>query len=148
MQIHTQGDVRDYRTWMTVSEDDRNHIIFRIKAASDAHILLTDEVNDYTKGYELIIGGWDNSQSAIKIPPHSGGTIVIEVPTPDILSANEWRTFWVTYDHGLIETGSGSDVGANIILQYHVDNPMTITAISVSGAVNYEADWEFSQFEG
>ncbi len=146
MQIHTQGDKRDYITWMTVDKQERDYIIFRIKAVSDAHILLTETINDFSIGYEVIIGGWDNTQSGIRQPPY--GDLVHEVPTEGLLSKDEWRTFWISYDHGLVEAGSGTDVGANIILQWHADSPLTINAITVSTAVNILADWEFSQFEG
>ena len=147
MQIRSETDSRDYITWMTVDKQDRNYIIFRVKAISDAHIALTETVNDYTQGYEVIIGGWDNTQSGIRQPPHHG-EMVYQVPTEGLLNKDEWRIFWISYDHGLVEAGSGTDVGANAFLQWHADSPAVIRAVSVSTTVNVEADWEFSQFEG
>ena len=131
---------------MTVDKQDRDYIIFRVKAVSDAHITLTDTVNDYSRGYEVVIGGWTNTQSAIRHPP--AGNIVHQVATEDLLSGNEWRTFWISYNYGQIETGSGSDVGANRIMSWYAgDSYMTIKAVSVSSYA-VVADWEFTQLEG
>ena len=49
---------------------------FQVKADSDAHILLPP--CDGCDGYEIVIGGWDNTQSVIrdrKQQPHPGHSI-------------------------------------------------------------------------
>ena len=49
---------------------------FQVKADSDAHILLPP--CDGCDGYEIVIGGWDNTQSVIrdrKQQPHPGHAV-------------------------------------------------------------------------
>ena len=84
----------------------------KIKSASDAHILLSNCKN--CDGYEIVIGGWQNTQSVIrekKQTPAEGNTkqqvkrhvlltININPPfkllqTKSILSAVEFREFWI-----------------------------------------------------
>ena len=147
MHVHTKGAGRDYETWRTVGAAGKNYLIIRLKAASDGHVLLTDTVGDISRGYEVIIGGWDNTECAVRHPP--GGEVVFTTSTPGIVSGEEFRTFWVSFSDGLIEMGTGFDVGANRIITWVDENsPITVTYISFSTSVNVPADWEINQYEG
>lgn len=57
----------------------------------------------------MFIGGWSNSKSVVR--RNRTKPDVAEVATPDILSANEFRGFWISWDNGTVSVGKeGSDV--------------------------------------
>jgi len=52
---------------------------------------------------QVFIGGWSNSKSVIR--RNRTKPDVAEKDTPDILSANEFRGFWISWDNGNINVG-------------------------------------------
>jgi len=65
---------------------------FQAKGERDAHILLTDgRGND---GIEIVIGGWNNSQSVIRANKQRDDTDIAK--TENILSNTELRPFWIS----------------------------------------------------
>ena len=67
---------------------------FQVKGSTDAFVLLSSCKE--CDGYEIIIGGWLNTQSVIrqsKRVPLPGYSVQ---GTPDILSASEYRKFWIS----------------------------------------------------
>ena len=51
-------------------------------------------------GYEIVIGGWENTQSALrerKQNQDNEQNLGLTMSTPNLLSETEWRRFWVTY---------------------------------------------------
>lgn len=57
---------------------------------------------------QIIIGGWKNTKSVIgrnnKLPYKT------EALTPQILSGDEYRGFWIRWDCGLVEVGKEGEV--------------------------------------
>lgn len=58
---------------------------------------------------QIFIGGWSNQKSAIR-RDHTRPDKA-NVDTPDILSNEEFRGFWVTYLGGVIAVGRENEVG-------------------------------------
>lgn len=76
---------------------------FRVRAANDAHIVLSREPNDTHPIIEVFIGGWKNSKSIIQ--KNQAKREVAEALTPGILNANELRGFWIRYTVGAVTVG-------------------------------------------
>ena len=131
--------------WLNVREIDRNHFVFRVKAASDAYIGVVTNPEVPDEGYEVVIGGWGNSESGIR---QLSNDWVTKEDTPDILSSNEWREFWLIYDAGHLEVGYGHTVGVYRFLYYHFEEPYTIRALTVCNGHGYNGEWQMNQFEG
>ncbi|KAI8514667.1 hypothetical protein Bbelb_072580 [Branchiostoma belcheri] len=70
-------------------------LIFRAKASNDVFIALSSEQSARGDLYEIIIGGWYNSQSVIR--RSAGGPAQTTVATPGILSVDELRGFWISW---------------------------------------------------
>jgi len=68
-------------------------ISFKVRAKSDAHVLLSQYSGG--DGHEIVIGGWSNTQSAIrdsKQKPHPGYAVT---KTSNYLSSSYYRGFWI-----------------------------------------------------
>lgn len=72
---------------------------FRVRAPNDAHLALCGEPNETQPIIEVFIGGWGNTKSVIRY--NKTKPEVAECGTPDILSPNEYRGFWVRVTDGV-----------------------------------------------
>ena len=78
----------------------RNGIFrFKIRAPNDAHLALSAEPIESHPIIEVIIGGWQNSKSVIRY--NQSKPEVAEANTPQILSRNEFRGFWIRVNDGV-----------------------------------------------
>ncbi|XP_030755376.1 uncharacterized protein LOC115881830 [Sitophilus oryzae] len=80
---------------------------FRVKAPHDAHIALSPEAGEVDPMYEIFIGGWGNTKSIIR--KNRTKPDVAEAPTPNILSGDEFRGFWIRWNNGQIGVGREGD---------------------------------------
>ena len=55
----------------------------------------------YLGVYEVVIGGSDNTKTWIRNSTYGVNEVIAD--TPDILSPNEYRSFWIKWANGLIE---------------------------------------------
>ncbi|KAL8558003.1 hypothetical protein ACOMHN_063744 [Nucella lapillus] len=79
---------------------------FSIRICNDAHLLLSQHSEGGQPLYEIVIGGWGNSQSVLRDkkqqkPPKQ--SIKNQVPP---LNCNEFRAFFASWKNGLIRVGS------------------------------------------
>jgi hypothetical protein len=127
---------------------DTQNTTFRVKADSDAKFrLLSAPGNVRAPSYEVEIGSAGNTKTALHIRS-VGGEIVVEHDTPGILSANEWRPFWVSWTSGTVKFGKGDIVGENIVINVQDPQPHYrnhIQSIAVATGSNTRAEWEFGE---
>ncbi|XP_046959401.1 uncharacterized protein LOC124529628 isoform X1 [Vanessa cardui] len=76
---------------------------FKIRAANDAHVALTMGPQESDPMYEVFIGGWGNTKSVIR--RNRTKPDKVEIETPGILNAGEFRGFWVRWDSGIVSAG-------------------------------------------
>lgn len=72
-----------------------------VKTHNDAHFALSASPHDSAGMLEIVLGGRQNTRSWIS----SGkmGEPVVSVPTPGILSWDEFRSFWISWKGGIIQ---------------------------------------------
>jgi len=59
--------VYDYQYLPEVAVSKKSHVTFRVRAGADAHVALSTMYGDTDrKTYELVLGGWNNSRSAVR----------------------------------------------------------------------------------
>ena len=75
------------QAWITTSSTD--HMVVRIKACRDPHILLSETVGMGNNSYEVAFGIIDNTRSVIREGPY--GANIVNVETPGIMSCYEFR---------------------------------------------------------
>lgn len=59
--------VYDYQYLPEVAVSKKSHVTFRVRAGADAHVALSTMYGDTDrKTFELVLGGWNNSRTAIR----------------------------------------------------------------------------------
>ncbi|CAF4789213.1 unnamed protein product [Pieris macdunnoughi] len=76
---------------------------FKVRTANDAHIALTMGPQESDPMYEIFIGGWGNAKSVIR--RNRTKPDKVEIETPGIVNAGEFRGFWVRWDGGIVSAG-------------------------------------------
>ncbi|XP_065219813.1 uncharacterized protein LOC135845271 [Planococcus citri] len=84
-----------------------NYVNFKIKAPHDAHIALTSTPYESKPMYEVFFGGWKNTKSVIRKDQTQPD--VVEVPTPNLLNPNEYKSFWIKWEYGTLSAGVQGD---------------------------------------
>ncbi|XP_077866401.1 uncharacterized protein LOC144354127 [Saccoglossus kowalevskii] len=100
-------------------------LTFEVKANNDVHIGLSAQQHDLSNMYEIVIGGWGNSQSVIRRSKQ--GFNQVAVYTPGILSSSEFRGFWLTWQNGKIKVGKAGKVDS--FMHWTDPNPLVVSFI-------------------
>lgn len=121
-------------------------ISFKVKACKEARVVFAGTQNLLTRqAYELIIGGWDNTKSAIKASMDASD-VLSEVSSPNILSCTQARWFWASWDTKMLRFGKGKypkdDQLLNVKLEYLPD------ALGMNTAPDQSIAWEFTNARG
>ncbi|KAF4517326.1 hypothetical protein B566_EDAN007278 [Ephemera danica] len=107
----------------------QGRLLFSVRAGHNAHVALTSGPRDTERMYEVFIGGWDNSKSAIrknKTKPDDG-----------------YRGFELSWQGGLI-TLKDSASGATI-LQWQDQETIPVTHYGIRTAWGSQGDWKIGQ---
>ena len=115
-------------------------VIFNVRAKNDAHLGFFSESQD--KLYEIVIGGWTNSNSAIRsfIPSENNE---VKDPTPSILNSNEDRPFWADAKDGLIRFGRGNIIGNDIVLSWQDNQPLDPSYVGFMTGWGSSGIWKY-----
>lgn len=91
------------------------YIQFDIKGCNDAHFILSEHRNDSFSSYEIVIGGWGNTQSVIR---DCKQCISKATASHSPLSCTEFRPFWVSWGSGTIRVGEGREMGTGTFMEW------------------------------
>jgi hypothetical protein len=140
----TPGDGKYSRTCFTIY--NRNHVILRIRACSDALIALSQYVG--TTNYETVeinIGAQQNSATYIR--SSVGGTIVAQADTPNILSCLYDRYFWIGWTNTTISVGRNTQAFNGAVVTWMNTIVKSITGVCISNDVN-PGTWAVNSLPG
>ncbi|XP_018343738.1 PREDICTED: C3 and PZP-like alpha-2-macroglobulin domain-containing protein 8 isoform X2 [Trachymyrmex septentrionalis] len=112
-------------------------IQFRIKAPNDAHVALTTASQEGDPMYEVFIGGWNNSKSVVR--KNRAKPEVAETETPGILSADEYRGFWIRWGNGVLTVGKEGE--SDPFLSYADPEPFGIGYFGVCTGWGATGEW-------
>lgn len=99
-------------------------LTFGVSCSNDAHIALSGGPEDTEQMYEIFIGGWSNGKSAIRLNKDKEQTVAI-VDTPEVLSCDEERYFYITFKDGNIRVGHVGN--PEPFMEYNHEEPYPIT---------------------
>lgn len=113
--------------------------------------LLSVSGNLKAPSYEITLGANGNMISTLKARS-SNGEFSAQVDTPSILSASEYRPFWISWANGAVQFGKGDVVGQNRLLNFLDPLPTyrkDVHSVAVASGGGVTAEWEFmQQFNG
>ncbi|KAG7206415.1 hypothetical protein KM043_003771 [Ampulex compressa] len=114
----------------------KTSVSMRIKAAHDARIALRTHLGEDSNVYEITIGGWGNTMSAIK--RNNEEPDVAEAETIDILDTADICDTWIKWScDGLLRVGNELEE----FMSYKDKDPFVINYIGVSTAWGATGAW-------
>ncbi|XP_045561976.1 C3 and PZP-like alpha-2-macroglobulin domain-containing protein 8 isoform X2 [Salmo salar] len=107
------------------------HFEVAVKTHNDAHFALSPSPHDSAEMLEIVLGGRQNTGSWISLGKM--GEPVVSAPTPGILSWDEFRSFWVSWNVGGVQVGHGlQPSNESVILQWSSPLPGQVRHIGFS----------------
>ena len=135
----------DYHdVWLT--SVSRKFVVFLVRACRDAHIRLSRFYG--SRGgdvFEVRIGAINNTRTEVQGPFLDGP--IRSVATPDVLSCNEARPFWISWSDTHVRVGSGGQVGGNELVEQDFQN-FSIHSLTFSTSIEVNGTWEFPEYNG
>ncbi|XP_078684912.1 uncharacterized protein LOC144918226 isoform X1 [Branchiostoma floridae x Branchiostoma belcheri] len=117
---------------------------FQVSAYKAAFIGLSPENHDVTDMYEIVIGLWSNTKSAIRRGKRGENHALVS--TPGIISATEYRTFWINLaPDGTVSVGKGGD--AQPFMSWRDPNPIRVYYAGYSTGWGATGRWKFCSNE-
>ncbi|XP_075215563.1 C3 and PZP-like alpha-2-macroglobulin domain-containing protein 8 isoform X2 [Lycorma delicatula] len=110
---------------------------FTVKTPNDAHIALTQGPSETDSMYEIFIGGWNNSKSVIRKNRQKPDKAIQE--TPNILTADEAKGFWIRWNGGSIALGKKGE--AEPFLSWDDPEPFPVTHYGICTGWGASGEW-------
>ncbi|XP_033624558.1 macrophage mannose receptor 1-like [Asterias rubens] len=123
------------------SQANIERVEFKVKAASDVHIGLSSASSNQPAMYEIIIGGWTNSNSAIRRCAQCP-TNEVYISTPNFLSDKEFRGFWVEYDLATGKLDVGRQ-GQSAFMTWTDPSPLDVKYVGYSTGYGFSGQFQF-----
>jgi hypothetical protein len=133
-------DTKEY-TWFPVHHGRLN---FAVRAPNDAHIGLFGGASEETPMYEVFIGGWNNTKSAIRLNKEKPD--VAEHEAASILSNDESRQFWIAMSYAGVQVGRAGDPQP-FMTHTHAD-PFVVTHYGIRTHWEAQGEWDIDIEDG
>lgn len=151
--LYTPLEYQYKKAWLTTH---KTAFTFKLRSCIEARLLISKHPgDDMTEAAELFIGTDSNSRTKFLPNRQAPGTNEVSEETPNILSCDTFRDFWMSWDGKYFEFGKGTIIKENKVLEKGYSNTLTVNAIafsSISAAVppgqSYGGEWDFAQAEG
>jgi len=147
--VHTPNTYGYNNAWFVTN----NYFFsFRVRSCSEVRLLLTVEPYQIDPSneehiHEIVIGGWQNTRSVIYLDTVSNISVA-DSNTPNILSCNEFRQFWIQWTgNGAIAVGQ-NELGTSEFLRYVDTEPHRIYGISISTGAGSTGEWHIPAESG
>ncbi|OWR54240.1 C3 and PZP alpha-2-macroglobulin domain-containing protein 8 [Danaus plexippus plexippus] len=115
---------------------------FEYRGPHNCHVCLTSAPAEIDPMYEVILGGWENTQSVIRHCRQKPDKVT--VPTPSLMNANEFRKFIFEWRCGRLTVRDG---GTGAILMEWVDpTPFPVLHFGVRTGYGARGNWRISHF--
>lgn len=111
-----------------------------MKCSNDAHIVLLNGDEIASPLIEIFIGGWGNQKSAIRLNQTQPDKV--KESTPDIVSMEEYRRFWIRFQHNIIQAGREGE--EEPFLQWeNTEDPFEVTHFGFATGWGSSGSWIF-----
>ncbi|CAH1398277.1 unnamed protein product [Nezara viridula] len=130
---------------------NREASVFEVRAGRGLHIALSEVQNISQRMYQVVIGDLDNSVSWIGRGKHGYSVHLMTKSTPQILSSDESRTFWMSWDRGVLSFGKGPQIHDSVILKWRMEKKMKVNFLGFATTWGQAAEirvWNFNDEAG
>ncbi|BES95192.1 Complement component [Nesidiocoris tenuis] len=141
----------EFRYELIPAPRNQEGVVFEVRAGKGVHVALSEEQDLSQKMYQIVIGDQENSVSWLGRGKHGYSVHLTSAATPGILSSDQSKTFWISWDRGAISLGSGSTVHEKRILKWKIDKRMKISFIGFATKWGQPAEfriWNFNDEAG
>nr|XP_006813569.1 PREDICTED: macrophage mannose receptor 1-like [Saccoglossus kowalevskii] len=140
-EYHSDGTSDEYGYKFVPTPVTNTRVTFDVMAGSDVHVSLS-EFPEYSGEdqpmYQIVIGGWSNSRSVIRLCTACDHKA--DEQTPGILSATEWRGFWIIFTNGFIRVGRQ---GEGAFMEWQDPNPLPVYYVGYSTGYGHTGEFRF-----
>lgn len=133
--------IYDYASHFVKEVSGVDSFTFSVIANNDAHLALSSSRDANSQElWEIVLGGWSNSQSAIR-SMKQGENLVTAVGA--VLNNLEMSDFWVNWTSSLLQVGIGKVVGQNVLMKIPHNNKIAIDYLHISTGWGASGLWNF-----
>jgi len=141
--IHTEDKYSYIPATDFYQRSGRGEVLFAVQATNDAYIALGEDLNHEGKHYEIVLGGWDNTQSVIR--KGNQQEHVVTKATPLLLHGDAKTFFRITWNKETLKVfklglTSSSD-GEELMKLNTLDHKMEIKHMLVSTGWGADGNW-------
>eukprot|EP00105_Crassostrea_gigas_P011944 XP_011427787.1 PREDICTED: uncharacterized protein LOC105328563 [Crassostrea gigas] len=104
----------------------RKSIRFQVKATGDVHIILSSGNNTDSPGYWVVLGEWGSTNSCLGFVEFSNGIQCYSTYSGPVLSGEQYRSFWLTWNEGHVRVGTGETPDNGTIMDHVFTNVFTV----------------------
>ncbi|XP_045191095.1 uncharacterized protein LOC123547911 [Mercenaria mercenaria] len=142
--LHTRNEYKyHYLHDLGVDVTKTSSVTFAVKACNDAHIALSKTKGlDSSDTYEIVIGGWSDSESVIRDCKQCAHMDEVHHKSHP-LSCSQPHPFWVSWDNNYIRVGKGNTVGEQQFMVWNDTDPHPVNYVAVSTGFGSTGDWTF-----
>lgn len=117
----------------------RKSIRFQVKATNDVYIGLGSGNNTDSPGYWVILGGWEGTKSCLVVVEFANESPCYSTYSGPVLSGEQYRSFWVTWNEGHVRVGTGETPGNGTIIDHVFPYVYTVRHALIKTGVR--GDW-------
>ncbi|XP_062614981.1 uncharacterized protein LOC134276726 [Saccostrea cucullata] len=141
IEILTQDDMQYVKlSTHCITAAERSFFTFEVKAIHNAHFALMSADDDNEPLYEIVLGGWENSISCIRLKKQG---ICYGTELDQVLQESSFKTFWVYWLNGNITVGLGNTHDGNIFMNYFHSTPYPVKYFAVMTGFGSTGHWKF-----
>ena len=147
----SQANILDYIVDLSSYRMDvlsARFLTFQVKACKNVALYASSSDNkDSTKPrYEIIIGSHHNKMTIVRrrndASLQASSRITKHDNTQNVLSCNENRPFWISWEAGSIMVGSGNRVGENVLVSLIDPDPFTVKSLGILTLYKEVGEWK------
>ena len=114
---------------------------FHVRACADCALYLTDSehVQNASELYSIYFGASRNNYSAIRLWRNKTGKQLTRTYGA-FLDCNEFKSFWVSLNDGLLQFGKGQEAGTDVISTWL--DPITINGVGIATGFGQTGRWK------
>ncbi|XP_052675027.1 uncharacterized protein LOC128156779 [Crassostrea angulata] len=123
-----------------ITAANRSAFSFQVSAQHDAHVALMSTDNTAGPLYEIVIGGWGNTQSCIRLGKQQECKRTYFGP---VVNSYTYTHFWVSWANGVISLGRSETVNQTKLIDFTHTDPYPVNFLAVMTGFGSTGNWKF-----